>query len=102
MTIRFQNTFGMFEMEVAAEIIVQKAEEAGNWDITVALEDFLLDSDKFLLNANRRGFLDLLAYGWVVPCLLTKDNFKITADFISRVTPKIEKHINPLDPLRIR
>lgn len=101
MTIRFQATFGMFEMEVAAAKIVGKAEAAGSWNIGVSLDDFEDGSeclDDFSKRAARTGFLHLISNGWLEPNLLFKSEFCVRQEFINRVKHKI---IINLEPLRI-
>lgn len=73
--------FGMCEMEVAAEIIIQNAKNANSWDINIRYNDF---GDSHSLASD--GFLQLLANGWLAPNYVGgKNEFKVTPQFVKRV-----------------
>lgn len=78
-------TFGMFEMERAAEkIILASRTDDGQWK-DVSFDDLwpTLDSQC------QTGLLQLLLYGWLCASVVSKRHFGVTAGFIDRVKKRI-------------
>ena len=57
--MRLENTFGKYEMEEAAAVIVNKIIDEDNWLTPLSVLDFQ-PTDDFL-----RGFECLIGYGWL-------------------------------------
>ena len=79
---RLMGVFGMFEMEKAAEKILEKAEKNQSWDIEVSLSEMGDDVSA------ENGFLHLLSYGWLRPTAFSKSHFRISQSFIDRLLEK--------------
>lgn len=73
-------TFGMCEMESAAEQIVKLAIADGDWNSAIVSYEQMGD---------KNGFLQLLVFGWLSPFLFTKHLFLPNQAFIDRVTKRV-------------
>ena len=83
------STFGKAEMEWAAERILYEARIKGDWQFAIDVSDFKHDDHSL------RGFVLLLAYGWIEVVNdksftqgseVATDEIVVTKDFVERVT----------------
>lgn len=69
--------FGMSEMEAAAEIILDDCCGAGTWYRVFGVRDFPENA--------LTGFLQLLERGWLRSMFYSKNSFRVTPSFVTRV-----------------
>lgn len=89
MVTHLLSTFGMYEMEAAAEEVVSKAIKYQDWNISITYDEI---SDK-------SGFLQLIYANLLKPYLLSKREFGPSEYFIEKVSLKYGTTLRNLKPL---
>jgi len=74
-------TFGMFEMENAAEELLERAISKNDWNVHISYETI---KDKV-------GFLCLISHGWLSYFPHFKSAFRPTKAFVERVVTKLQE-----------
>lgn len=82
-------TFGMYEMEEAAEQIVDMAISQKTWNVGVTYDQI----------GDKAGFLQLIYGQFLQPYLLSKRVFRVTNEFVERVAPKYGNLVSDLAPV---
>jgi hypothetical protein len=86
--MKLAHTFGMYEMEDAATIIIDKAIAAGTWLVPTVYQDMKDDYKQI-------GFIQLIHHGWL-QCGYYKHPFYVNQAFIDRVAIRHPDVINTL------